>query len=245
MRGRTAASSRSMATALLSIVALSGAALGARPAAAQPPAHGICYGGDPTKGESPVSVKLTVSSSGAVEHSAAVWRLSKPGGAASLPFALVEYPIDHGVVGRRPEFVSVVELIPFNPPPPTPTASILLVADGVEKARRPWRMFETAMTQVSHGGRTPVALGGVIPFNPSLSEGVPDTGLASLEDGMGAGSVHSLEIRLIGAKGRAINTQAYDLSDPPVFKPGVLDQLMKEALAKAEAPGHCARPPSG
>ncbi len=243
MRRRTAASPRSVVTALLSVVALSG--LGGRPAAAQSPTRNICYGGDAVRAASPVSVNLTVSSSGVVEHAAAVWRLSRPGQGAIPPFALIEYPIDRGMVGRRPEYISVIELVPFDPPPPTPTASILLVGDGVEKTRRPWRMFESAMTRLSNGGPTPIAVGGVIPFSPQLPEGAPDTGLTSLMDGMGAGSVRSLELRLIGAKGRTINTQTYDLSDPPVFKPGALDQVMKEALAKAEAPGHCARPPSG
>jgi hypothetical protein len=232
-------------TRLLTIVALSVSGLGGALAAVQSPPHNICTGGDPIRDESPVSVTLTVSSSGVVEHSAAVWRLSKPGQATSPPIAFVYYPVDNGVVGRRPESISVLELVSFNPPLPTPTASILLLVDGVEKTRRPWRMFETAMTQISNGGPVPTAVGGVIPFNANLPEGAPDTGLASLIDGIGSGSVQSLELRLIGAKGRIINNRTYDLSDPPVFKPGALDQVMKDALAKARAPDHCAAPPGG
>jgi hypothetical protein len=244
MRRRTARFPRTV-VAPLSIAALCVSGLGGALAAVQAPPHNVCTGGDPIRDESPVSVSLTVSSSGVVEHADAVWRLSKPGQGTCPPVGFVYYAIDNGVVGRRPESISVLELVSFNPPLPTPTAAILLMADGVEKSRRPWRMFETAMTQISNGGPVPTAVGGVIPFNANLPEGGPDTGLASLIDGMGSGSVQSLELRLIGAKGRIINNRIYDLSDPPVFKPGALDPAMKDALAKASAPDHCAKPPGG
>jgi hypothetical protein len=186
-------------------------------------------------------VKVTVSSTGAVEHIAAVWRLAKSGGMAGAPIALIEYPVDHGVVGHKPEFISVIEVVPFNPPPPTATASILLIADGVEKTRRTWSLFANTMSGINSSAPAPVALVGVIPINPHLPDGGPDTGLASLMEGIGAGSVQSLEFRLVGNMGRTINVQTYDLTDPPVFKPGALELAMRDALAKAAAPTHCAR----
>ena len=60
------------------------------------------------------------------------------------------------------------------------------------------------------------ALYGVVPFNPNLPNGTPDVGLSSLLDAIGDGSAKRLEVRLIGARGRTINTETFDLANPPL-----------------------------
>ena len=91
------------------------------------------------------------------------------------------------------------------------------------------------------------ALYGVVPFNPNLPNGTPDVGLSSLLDAIGDGSAVRLEVRLIGARGRTINTETFDLANPPLRDSANLENELRSALAKAAAPSHCARqpPPAG
>ena len=205
-----------------------------------------CVGGDVMRGDPPVSVEVMVTSDGAIRRTAAVWRLSNPVAGGPPPFALIEFPMNEGIAAARPNYLSVFEMVRLDPPLPTPTATIVLLADGVEKTRRPWGLFSQPRGPLPMGAKNS-ALYGVVPFNPNLPNGTPDVGLSSLLDAIGDGSAVRLEVRLIGARGRTINTETFDLANPPLRDSANLENELRSALAKAAAPSHCARqpPPAG
>ena len=237
----------------LPLVAVLAAVLGGGGRASSAPTESVptgllntCVGGDILSGALPVSVQVRVTPEGAVRETTAVWRLSNPLAGGAPPFALIEFPMNAGAAAVRPSYISVFEMVSLDPPPPTPTATIVLLLDGVEKTRRPWRLFSQPRSPPPVGA-TKATLFGVVPFNPHGADGTPDLGLASLLDAVGNGSASTLEVRLVGARGRTINTNTFDLANPPVRNPGRLAADLKSALDKAADPTHCAgqRPVAG
>lgn len=223
----------------IALLAWAGAASGAPPEVAPGPLN-TCVGGDMMHGDPPVSVEIVVSPDGTIRRTDAVWRLSNPPAGGSYPFALIEFPMSEGAAVARPSYISVFEMVALDPPFPTPTATIVLLVDGVEKTRRPWGLFSQPRPPIPAGSKD-AALFGIVPFNPNLADGTPDEGLSSLLDAIGDGTAKRLEVRLIGAKGRIINRNTFDLANPPVRDPERLAADLKSALEKAAAPPHCAR----
>jgi hypothetical protein len=208
-----------------------------------PPAENNCQAGEVMR--SGLSVSLEVApSDGTVRNSTAIWTLN--GGKSPAPAVLLDYPLTGDNPTAAPQALRVLEIIGIDPPPASPTASIVMFVNGVERTRRPWNGYaqnrSTPPSPAQNGAR-PVAFYGLVPFNAKRADGTSDEGLASLLTDIGAGKVTMLEVRVVGSSGETLNSGQLAVGASPARDPAVLGPLLAQARAKAAAPEHCAPQP--
>jgi hypothetical protein len=133
-----------------------------------------------------------------------------------------------------------------DPPPTAKTASIVLLADGVEAVRRPWRLYAERRAHMGDvpAGAKPVAFYGAIPFVLRAQDGSVDPQLAALFAAIGDGKVKQIEVKVEGDDGSIIGRAVYSLSPVSVRDPSLVAAALRDAIAKSAEPGHCARPPA-
>jgi hypothetical protein len=210
----------------------------ATPAAAAP--VNACTAGNPLAGPTPIQVRFEVSpADGAIQSRSVTWGVQNFAHAAA-PIVLLDYPIEGGKAAAAPTRLSVMEAMAMKPRPPSPTATIVILTDGGERTRRPWALFAQTLAKMDAGGQTPDFFVGVVPFNNDYPDGTPDAGLTQVLADIGSGRVTTLDVRVVGAKGGIMDRRLFPLDAAPVHDPAILGPLLREAEAKATAPGHCA-----
>ncbi len=161
------------------------------------------------------------------------------------PVLMLDFPMQNEQVAGRPTSASIIAIASLDPPPKSKTASIVILADGVEAARRPWGLYTQRLASAGQApaGSRPVAFVGAIPFPLYSKDASPDLKLATLYAGIGDGRVRQLDIRVQGDDGALLSHAAYSLSSEDIRNTAVVTAALHEADGKRAATGHCARPP--
>ena len=207
-----------------------------------PPAQpNICTG--EVKG-SPIQVSLYVDpTTGARLGAEATWVMRE--GREGTPIIMLDYPMQNERVAGRPTGVSVTAMASLDPPTTSKAASIVLLADGVEATRRPWRMYAQRLASPDSklpSGTSPVAFVGIVPFPLRSQDGSADPQLAALFAAIGDGRVKQLEVRVEGDDGVLISHGVFSISSQDIRNGDLATAALRDAEAKLAAPGHCARP---
>jgi hypothetical protein len=207
----------------------------------------VCQGGDR---DSVVQVMLRVDpATGASRDADAVWS-PRSVEKAQLPLVRIYFPLTRGVVGGQPSQMVVAAMVSTERGlPKAKTAAIVLIADGVEAARRPWRMYASQLASLERAvaaappGSRPVGFFGLIPAPLRADDGTPDPQLERLFTAIGEGKVHRLEVRVDGDDGGVIEQATFDLSSAEIRDAAKVGAALSQAQALAQAPEHCRPPP--
>src|SRR5262249_12446614 len=160
----------------------------------------VCVGGDQGAGPlPPFQVSLVVAADGSITRQSATWGLSRADPQHS-PAIGIDFAMEGGKVTRGARDARVLALVGLQPPPAAKTADVMLLLDGVEVARRPWRMFAERMAAPAKppGGAAPAFFVGVVPF--VATDEAADAGLRRLLAQIGQHPA-SLEVRIVGDTG--------------------------------------------
>jgi hypothetical protein len=215
--------------------------LAPRPPVPPPADINACNAGSPVAGPPPIGVRFEVSSdTGQVRSRSASWGVSSLAG-GPMPTLILDYPVQGDTAAADPDHLSVFEAMAMKPRPPSPTAEIVIIANGVERARRPWGLYAQEMTKLDQGAQVPELFVGLIPISPTGAEGQPDPAIPRLLAEIGSGEVKMLEVDVVGAKGGIMDRHRFALGASPVHDAALLTPLLRQAELKAAAPGHCAR----
>lgn len=192
-----------------------------------------CVGGQTPGQLSPLTVALIVGGDGAVSMSSATWTPARSAGDHG-PIVMFRYALlGHEVVGR-PVAMQVLATASLTPPPSARAADIVLSLNGVEKVRRPWRMYAQSIASLKTSTNHPAAFVGIIPFSPSPG----DSGLKALLAAVGApGAV--IDVRVVGDDGSILQSGSFRVDSPAVNSKERVDAALDEALAKAKTPTSC------
>jgi hypothetical protein len=202
----------------------------------------VCVGGKDKGVFSPLTVTLMVDANGAIGFQSATWTLSKPDLMHS-PLIGLEYGMEGDHVVDAPAALRVTAAISLTPMPTAATADIVLLVNGVEKTRRPWRMYaqNIATLRSAPEDKRPVGFVGVIPFSP-VPAGADD-GLHSLLASVGDASGGTIEVRIVGDDGVVLAAATYTMADPPVRDRSLVLAALRQALALAKTPTQCQKLP--
>ena len=211
-------------------------------AAPTPAEPNVCRG---EMKDAPVSVELWVDpSTGDTMRALALWSLRDPAGGEIAPLMRLGFPMQKDRVAGRPTVAAVFAMVEMDPPPSAKSASIVLLADGVEASRRPWRLYADRFKPAADApsGARSVTFAGLIPFPQTSEDGTPDPRLVSLFAAIGDGRVRTLEARVEGDDGSVLSHATYDLSSAEIRNEAVVTAAYRDADTKRLAPGHCPRP---
>jgi hypothetical protein len=165
-----------------------------------------------------VSVVLHVADDGMVEGGEVHWAV--PNVQPDLPSMVhIVYPLSGDRAGARPLEVITLNAVTGSEIVRSPTASIQIVVDGTEMAVRSWDLYAEAVEQLTR--RPPVegiraaSFLGAVPFSPIYQDGKRDIDSSAALMKIAAGA-HTLEVRLLGQDGLAMQEHTYTLFDMPV-----------------------------
>lgn len=197
---------------------------------------------------SPFTVRLYVDpATGERLGASAAMQLRDGTSGVMSPTLMLEFPMQKERVAGRPDGAAVIAVASLDPRPKSKTASIVILADGVEAVRRHWRMYAQTMAAPEppppSGGRA-VAFTGSIPFPLRSENAVPDPKLVALFAAIGDGRVKQLEVRVEGDDGSVMSRAAYPITPADLPTTETIGMALQDADAKRVAPGHCAKPPS-
>ena len=188
-----------------------------------------------------VTVALTVSDDGMVQGGEVHWAV--PNVQPDLPSMVhIVYPLDGDHAGPRPVSLITMNAVTGEEIGRSPTASIQIVVDGMDMALRVWDLYGAAVAQLSQnppqGGISKVSFVGAVPFTPVFDDGRRDTDSSQALTHIGRGA-HTLEVRLLGQDGMALQDHTYRLFD--MGAPAVNDVrvAVAQVLAMARDPARC------
>lgn len=208
-------------------------------AAAAPSQHYACSGQQPGDGPLPLfEVTLVVDANGAVSQQMAAWTLSRAD-IFHAPAVAFDYAMegDHIVSGARS--ARVMAAIDLHSTSDAKTADIVLHLDGVEVARRPWRMFAQRMaTRPTVPGSEAMGFVGVVPFIPA-DDSAAEPALRRMLATIGSHRA-TLDVQVVGDTGAVLVEGTYDI-DPstPVNDPPRVSAALQQAQAAARTPTQC------
>lgn len=210
------------------------------PAGLPPP--NTCRGGEP---DAAISVIMDVDPATGQRRSATVlWSLRDLGGRPMAPRLGLAFPMQGDRVAGRPTSFQVLAVVSTDPPPPANHAEIILLADGREITRRPWRLYaqQKAALATRTGKPPPIAFVGIVPFAALGDDGRLDEALAGLFARIGDSKIERIEVKIAGDDGSVLGQGVYDLRPRSVDNIDVVTTALHGAEALAAAPGHCAAP---
>ena len=198
-----------------------------------------CSGQERGDGPLPLfEVTLVVDANGAVSRQTATWALSR-GDIFHSPAVGFDYAMegDHLVSGARS--IRVLAGIDLRSKSDAKTADIALRLDGVEVARRPWRMFSERMAAPpTVQGSAPVGFVGSVPFIPA-DDPAAEPALRRMMATIG-GHRATLEVRVVGDTGVVLANGTYDVGpSTPVNDPVRVSAVLQQAQAAAKTPAQC------
>ena len=204
-----------------------------------------CSGQQPGDGPlPPFEVTLIVDESGAVSSEMATWTLSRAD-IFHAPAVRFNYAMegDHLLPGARS--LRVMAAVDLSAKPDARTADIVLRLDGVEVARRPWRMFADRMKAAppavpgSAGqGAEPVGLVGAIPFIPA-EDPAAEPALQRMLATIGSRRA-ALDVQVVGDTGAVLADATYDIGPPtPPNDPAAVSAVLQQAQTAARTPAQC------
>jgi hypothetical protein len=184
-----------------------GSSLSETAASAQTSDRYICVGGQTPDNKSPLTVTVLTDGAGGVEFEQASWNLPRFVGnhGVSIEF---DYAIVDSHVRDHPADLRVMALVGMSPPPTAKAVDIVLLQNGTEKVRRPWRLYAQSINGAMNAPNHPVAVVGIIPF-PAENDPALTSVLATVGD---PGS--ALEVQLVGDNGVVIDRSTFSLDNP-------------------------------
>ena len=193
--------------------------------------------------EGSIVVRLAVDPvSGTEREREALWVLKDAAAGPLSPRTTLVFPMQREEVARRPIGLQVLAFVDLQAPPRSKSASIVLLADGVEIRRRPWRLYaDRGHAPAAAPNRRPVAFAGSVPFPLREQGGGLDPQLQTLFARIGDGQVARLEVRVEGDDGARIGQAGYDLRSTPLRDPALIAAAARRAADAARSPGHCAK----
>jgi hypothetical protein len=176
-----------------------------------------------------VSVSLHMTDEGMVEGGEVHWAV--PNVRPELPSMVhIVYPLAGDHAGARPLQVITLNAVTGDDIVRSPTASIQIVVDGMEMAVRAWDLYAKAVAQLNERppaeGISKASFLGAVPFSSTYQDGKRDTDSSAALMRIANGA-HTLEVRLLGQDGMALQEHTYRLFDMPA--PPSVD--VKAALA--------------
>ncbi len=191
--------------------------------------------GSPTPGQpSPLGVVVLTDSTGAANKVLASWSLSRGDGLHTVR-ARIDYPMLGDKIIYPPAGIQLALTLGLTPPPAAKTADIVLLLNGVEKARRPWRAYAQQMAALANAPQKKVVgMFGIIPFNRTAE----DAGLTDFLTGLGAPGA-TMTVRVVGDDGSILQEASLPVADPPVRSQVAVDAALNDALTKAKTPTTC------
>jgi hypothetical protein len=164
-----------------------------------------------------VTVSLHVTDDGMVEDGEVHWAV--PSDRPDLPSMVhIVYPLSGDHAGSRPYQVITLNAVTGDEIIRSPTASIEIVVDGMEMAVRSWDLYAQAVEQLTQRpppqGLSKASFLGAVPFSSTYQDGKRDidssAALMKIADG-----AHTLEVRLLGQDGMAMQDHTYELFNMP------------------------------
>ncbi len=164
-----------------------------------------------------ITVALHVSDEGMVQGGEVHWAV--PNVRPDLPSMVhIVYPLDGDHAAARPLSVITLNAVTGEDIGRSPTASIQIVVDGVGMALRAWDLYGQAVAQLNahppEGGVTKASFVGAVDFGPTYDDGRRDIDSTDALTRIGRGA-HTLEVRLLGQDGMALQDHTYHLFDMP------------------------------
>ena len=194
-----------------------------------------------TAADPAITVALHVSDDGMVQGGEVHWAV--PNVRPDLPSMVhIVYPLDGDHAGPRPVSVITLNAVTGADMGRSPTASIQIVIDGMEMALRAWDLYGQAVAQLSEhppqGGFTRASFVGAVPFTRTFDDGRRDIDSSEALTRIGKGA-HTLEVRLLGQDGMALQDHTYALFDMTAPAAGDVQTAVAAGLAMAHDPAGC------
>lgn len=184
-----------------------------------------------------VSVSLRLADDGMVRGGEVHWAV--PNVRPDLPSMVhIVYPLDGDRAGSRAQEVITLNAVTGQDIAHSPSASVQIVIDGMTMAVRSWDLYGQAVEALNahppEGGISKASFVGAVPFTPSFQDGRRDIDSSDALSRISKGA-QTLEVRLLGQDGMALQEHTYHLFDMP--SPPA--QAVQAALASARNPAHC------
>ncbi len=184
-----------------------------------------------------VSVSLRLTDDGMLEGGQVHWAV--PNVRPDLPSMVhIVYPLDGDKAGARAQEVITLNAVTGLDIAHSPSASVQIVIDGMTMAVRSWDLYGQAVEALNahppEGGITKASFVGAVPFSYQYDDGRRDVDSTAALTQIGKGA-QTLEVRLLGQDGMALQEHTYHLFDMP--SPPA--QAVQAALASARNPAHC------
>ena len=189
-----------------------------------------------------VSVALYVADDGAVEGGEVHWAV--PNVRPDLPSMVhIVYPLSGDHAGARPLQLITLNTVDGSEIVHSPTASIQIVVDGMEMAVRSWDLYAQAVEQLKQSpppeGLAKTSFLGAVPFSPTYEDGKRDIDSSAALMRIASGA-HTLEVRLLGQDGLAMQDHTYRLFDMPAPASSDVKSAMEASLRLAkQSPARC------
>jgi hypothetical protein len=199
-------------------------------------AERICTG---APADSAVSVALRISDDGALQGGDVHWAV--PNARPDLPSMVhIVYPLDGDHAGSRPTSVITLNSVTGAEIVRSPTASVQIVIDGMDMAVRAWDLYAQAVEQISAHPDTisKASFVGVVPFTTSFQDGQRDIDSATALTRISEGA-HTLEVRLLGQDGMALQDHTYRLFDMPAPPVKDVQSAVATVMQMARNPASC------
>jgi hypothetical protein len=184
-----------------------------------------------------VSVSMLIGDDGMVKGGQVHWAV--PNVRPDLPSMVhIVYPLDGDHAGTRPAEVMTLNAVTGQDIVHSPTASVQIVIDGMHMAVRAWDLYGQAVEQLTAnppvGGIDKASFVGVVQFTPSFQDGRRDTDSSEALSRLSHGA-STLEVRLLGQDGMALQEHTYHLFDMPA-PPA---EAVRQAIVAAHDPKNC------
>jgi hypothetical protein len=186
--------------------------LGGLAAAGAAHAEHICTSTSP---DPAVSVALRVGDDGRALGGEVHWAV--PNDRPDQPSMVhIVYPLDGDHAASRPNSVITLNIVTGKEIVRSPTASVQIVVDGMEMAVRAWDAYGQVVEQLSEkttpDGLQKASFYGPVTFTPIFDDGRRDTDSSQALTRIGRGAA-TLQVRLLGQDGMAMQEHTYKLSD--------------------------------
>ena len=154
----------------------------------------------------------------------------------------IVYPLDGDHAGARPNQVITLNAVTGREITRSPTASVQIVIDGMDMAVRAWDLYGEAVEQLAEkstpDGMQKATLVGPVVFAPSFEDGRRDID-SNQALGRLAKGASTLQVRLLGQDGTAMQDHTYHLFDMRAPAAKDVQVAVAEGLQKAKNLSSC------
>jgi hypothetical protein len=188
-----------------------------------------------------ITVALHLDDAGVTQAGEVHWAV--PNVQPDLPSMVhIVYPLDGERAGDHPLAVITLNAVTGNDIARSPTASIQIVVDGMEMAVRAWDLYGQTVASLQanppEGGVEKASFVGAVSFSPRYQDGRKDIDSDQALRRIGTGA-HSMEVRLLGQDGLALQDHTYRLFDMGRPAKDDVQSALDRARALVSQPERC------